>query len=338
MNDGIRELLTENPMTFEGTRTWRRFFRAGDGQTSRNVNRIAIGVLAVLYAWLLLVILRFREDMSQMFLWFEMGALTLAVPASLYGAISQEREKQTWDSLLMTRLSPGQILVGKLQWRLLMVLGLMALFAVPTFLSHAVTRNRTDYTLGDLFAVQAILFAWSLFLAGFTLMVSAKTKRSITTLAMVVVALLSFLGLVPALFSLFTGANLTPVLGMYAGRDPYNSTWPRPGGTEPTPLLITGALTLSANPAIYLETVRVKQDYPSPTAVQNADAAVAAYGRNLFLAYLVGAWACVAGALRALRRMELPENDATRVAGPLAARLRPAAVGREEGGAHADRG
>ena len=135
-----RELFAQNPMTLEATRTVRRFLRAGTGGdntgNSRYVNVALFGVLAFLYIWMLILAVTTHEDMGRYITFGEAALLTLIVPGSLYGAIAIEREKQTFDALIMTRLTPAQIVCGKLVWRVGMVLGLMALFLPPIVVSQ----------------------------------------------------------------------------------------------------------------------------------------------------------------------------------------------------------
>ncbi|HVK02553.1 MAG TPA: hypothetical protein VM490_03710 [Armatimonadaceae bacterium] len=296
----LRDLISENPMTYEGTRIWRRFLRSGT-ETGRGFNTISLIVLGLFYAWMLLVIVRFREDVSPMLLTLELLTLSIAIPASLYGAVSGEREKQTWDSLVMTRLSPAQILAGKMLWRVLMIVATMAVFAFPTFLSHFVARRQTEYTFAALVWTQFLLLGWSLLLAGFTLMVSAKTKRSITTLSVVVVALLTFLGLVPSLFALFGGrplirTEMLPSNGGEYGRHIVRSS----------PLEIGGGLLVVSHPFFAVQSMHASGHLYSGSRV--SDGGMEIYGALLTLTYLLGAWACAAGTLSTLRRLELPEN------------------------------
>jgi hypothetical protein len=200
-----RYLFRDNPMQIETLRAVRRF-RVTSGRTvaiQRNVARVLIGLVCALYAWFLVTILTYREDISEGIFWFEFVLLTLLVPGSLYEAISGERERLTWDSLILTNLSPTRILVGKLLWRLGLVAGIMLLFLPPLLLTHFATRFPTVYTLGNLFWMQAILTSWCVFLATFTLWVSSRTKRSVVTLSIVMVFLLAALILVPSLVSLF---------------------------------------------------------------------------------------------------------------------------------------
>jgi hypothetical protein len=291
MSTLLRHLFLNNPMSLEATRVGRRFLRTG-GDTGRALNYTVLTILGLLYVWLLFAVLRYREDMSEMMLQMELGILTLAVPASVYAAVSGEREKLTWDALIMTRLSPGQIIAGKLLWRVLMILGVMALFVPPLLLCHysggawsdGGTR-RPDYHAGAVMQAQAVIFGWSLMLCGFSLWVSAKTKRAITTLSLITVALLAFLALVPMLVSLF------------GGRVGYLSD-------GASPLEMFGSLLVHLNPFYEINALRtwgIEHAWGDMDAWRNlgvSSALPALYGGAALL-LLTGAW-------RTLRGLEVP--------------------------------
>ena len=285
----IRHLVLDNPMTLEAIRVWRRFIRSG-GDTGKGVNLTAICVLAVLYLWLLAAILRYREDMSAPILILELVLLTLIVPGSMYAAVSGERERLTWDGLIMTSLSPGQIVVGKLLWRVAFILGIVALFVPPLLLCHYATglmsgeRNVRDaYKLSELFLAQGIIVTWSFLLAGLSLMVSTRTKRAVTTLAIVTITLLSFLVLVPMLVNLFGG----------------NNGW----RVTDAPLKQLGSLLLHLHPAISFLDVLDGQD----SVYGPADIWVNNNGERFIpWIYLGGAFACTIGAWKTLKGLEEP--------------------------------
>lgn len=87
-------------------------------------NRIAIGLATTLVAPLLyyysikaLVMAGSANSARDLYsLWLlgiEMSLMVLLAPALTAGAITIEREKQTWNALLLTRLRPAQIVFGK---------------------------------------------------------------------------------------------------------------------------------------------------------------------------------------------------------------------------------
>ena len=282
MSGQLRRLLWDNPMNLETTRVLRRFLSVGGVKSSRRVNRAAFATLSGLYVWMLVSIAYYREDMSSLFLWLELITLTLAIPASVYAAISGERERLTWDSLILTRLSPARLLVGKLLWRTLMIGAIMVLFFAPALWAHGLaTNHQADYTWSEMWQTQGITGAWSLFLLCFTLMVSSKTKRSVTTLALTTAALFSFLVLLPGLYSVFGG-------------DP---THPKADGNA---LALVSQWILWHHPLFALEWLHEHRN-------NGFDQMVAWCAGHILPAFYLGfAAICIVKTLSALRRLGLP--------------------------------
>lgn len=286
-------LVIDNPMSLEAVRVGRRFLRTG-GDTGKAVNYTVIGILGVLYVWLLLTILRYREDMSTMLLMFELIILTLAVPASLYGAVSAEREKLTWDSLIMTRLTPTQIIAGKLGWRVLLIVGVMALFQIPILVCHfaagmfssapTMSTPNVEMALGKITAAQSMIFGWSLFLASLSFFASTKSRRPITTLSILTVGLLAFLALIPLLVSVFGG----------------NAEW---HGNDFAPLTVVGSLLVHLNPYYQMAALL------APNSAQ--DDLWRAVGLNgaMPVVYGIGAVVLLIASRQTLRGLEAPRRN-----------------------------
>ena len=294
-----RYLFRENPMQIETTRAIRRFTVSGGytPTTQKYITWTLMGMLYFLYAWFLLSILRYGEDMSMGILWFELGLLTLFVPGSLYAAISGERERLTWDSLILTNLSPARILIGKLLWRLTLAGILLLAFLPPLLLTHFMPRFQKTYTLYDLLYSQAAIAAWVVFLAAFTVWASAKTKRSVVTLSAVTVFLLSALFLIPATFVLFGG---------YTSSDPSPSV---------SPLANVGSVITHLNPILIIPALAKENMESGRTdywrdflAMTPGQRGLGIYTLAPFI-YLLGAGFCLAGTLRALARLGLPARS-----------------------------
>lgn len=54
--------------------------------------------------------------------------ICLITPSVAANAITQEKEQQTWDMLLFTRLTPSEIILGKLTARMALIVFLLVLF------------------------------------------------------------------------------------------------------------------------------------------------------------------------------------------------------------------
>jgi ABC-type transport system involved in multi-copper enzyme maturation permease subunit len=250
----VRYLVTENPMCFEATRTARRFFRTG-GDTGRGVNAVVLGIIGVVYLWCLVAVFRYKEDWSFWLGAIEMLLVTLVVPASMYAAVSGEREKLTWDALIMTRLTPAQIVAGKALWRMGLVAAIVALFLPPLVLSHVVGATAGNsapefHTWGALFASQALILCWGWFLAGFSLWVSAATKRTATTLSLLAAGLLGFLVIAPMLVGIFGGnpeIREHPIRLLLGSDDGGDSAYYQ-YALRATPMEYVGSLVVHLNP------------------------------------------------------------------------------------------
>jgi len=286
----FRHLVLDNPMTLEGARFWRRFLRTG-GDTGRAVNATIFVLLGVFYLWLMYAIVHFHEDLNAAILGLELMLLTLLVPASLYASVSGEREKLTWDALILTRLTPAQIVVGKLLSRLALIVGLQLLIAPLLLLSHMCAKFNSEYSGAALVLSQVALFTWSLLLAGFSLWVSTKTKRSVTTLALITSALLAFLVLLPALILLFASGS--------GNSNPEVLTW------DGTPLQQLSACLLHLHPVGVL--------YGDLMRTSNHQAGDLWYAERLFTTtpwvYGMGALLCLFGSWRTLRGMEIARRS-----------------------------
>jgi ABC-type transport system involved in multi-copper enzyme maturation permease subunit len=206
MKEGLlREWIWENAMLEEATRMWRQFLRVGSG-TGKMVNGVAVALIAFSYLWLLAAIVRSQENWVMPIQSFELFLLTLVMPASIYAAISGERERATWEALILTRLTPAQIIVGKLLWRVLMVVCIMVVLAVPMVLSQMVSTLGAmgdGISFGDLMRGQVMIFAWGVLLCAFGLWVSANSRRSVTSAAVIYSALFATLILLPLLLAAF---------------------------------------------------------------------------------------------------------------------------------------
>lgn len=214
----LRRLLVGNPVLEEATRARRKFFRVAGGP-GRELSYAALAMIALVYVWLLGEIMLARDGwgMTTSILYFQLVIVTLAMPISVYGAIAGERERTTWEALILTRLTPGQIVAGKIVWRLGGLLILMALFLVPLLVS---ANNRTDPMgyessyhpqAGRLALSELMTFAWGFVLCAFGLWVSANTRRSVTAAALIFITLLAVLVLLPALLSMLGGPGVGEV-------------------------------------------------------------------------------------------------------------------------------
>jgi ABC-type transport system involved in multi-copper enzyme maturation permease subunit len=212
----LNNLVFDNPMMDESKREMRRVFRTGKAGPI-----IGIVIFSIIYIWMSFQMLITGSDSSIGFCYIELVLITLIIPASIHNSISGERERQTWDALTLTRLTAGQIIIGKLLWRFRIILIIMVLSLIPIFISRT-NDVRTDTTTWMIAASQVMLFLWASMLATFGMWVSSMTKRSITSLAVIVGTLFGVLVLIPGLYNMFSSLIGTGISGPDSGRDIIN--------------------------------------------------------------------------------------------------------------------
>jgi len=209
-----RELFIDNPMLEESRREWRRVLRTS-AAFGRGGQVLVVGIIVLFYGWLLMQTFIAHQDASEIFLYLELGFVTIAMPGSVYAAISGEREKATWDALVLTRLTPAQIVAGKVLWRLKIMAIIGAGFLIPAAICH-MFAYRYEADASGIALSQLMIGLWGLMLCSFGLWVSSRTLKSIATLATVAITIAIVLIGLPVLYMMFG-----QVAGMYMyGSDP----------------------------------------------------------------------------------------------------------------------
>ncbi len=110
--------------------------------------------------------------------------ICLIAPVITANAITQEKEQQTWEMLVFTRLLPKQIIVGKLIARLvpiaLIILLGLPLAAICALYSRQIGGHAADFvSVGHFLAVYLLMAATGFFLATFGLFASWLLKRTL---------------------------------------------------------------------------------------------------------------------------------------------------------------
>jgi len=233
----LRLTLVDNPMFDESKREQRRFLRYGLA-----MRIVILALFAMFYLWLILESYLGHTDGSEPFCYLELVLLTLALPASIYGSISGERERATWDALVLTRLTASQIIFGKLIWRMRIIALIVVLSIIPIIVSRF-NPDSYDTTNWMVFRTQLVLCSWSLLLCTFGLWVSSSTKRSITSLAVITGSLIGVLLALPVLYAMFTNmvsgsqTNADPISQVMYTLNPFVCMGPllgtRPYGDSP---------------------------------------------------------------------------------------------------------
>jgi ABC-type transport system involved in multi-copper enzyme maturation permease subunit len=213
----IEFLNEDNPMVSEYRRVLRRFLRSG-------VLAVATSIIVFLVYYINNIVGAYRDmsDGSLAFCNLELKLMTIALPALMYGAISGEREHDTWDALTLTRLTASQIVFGKLKWRFYVYLLIVVLTNIPILIIHYHILDPVP--LDVLLQTQTVLLTWGVLVSAYTLWVSTMTKRSITTLIVVAGSLFGLLYLLPTLYDIIWISLGLQSRGFGGFEDPFNLT------------------------------------------------------------------------------------------------------------------
>lgn len=138
--------------------------------------------------------------------------IILIGPASTAGAISSEREKQTFDLLLVTQMTPTEIIFGKLissiMWIFALCFATVPLYSIA-FLYGGVNPIAVIYVI--LFYILISLFAGSIGIFYSTIFKKTVTSSIMSYVTIFMVFVLTF---VVALFEIFLSYNFSYTLEM----------------------------------------------------------------------------------------------------------------------------
>lgn len=180
MKPTYRALVSENPMLVEIARFRRKFLNpTGSGAMSG----VLITLFLVVYAGLLMLVFSSRGLMDPIaIVIFQTFVFILIAPAMLYGSIAGEREKRTWDLLLVAPITPGQIVVGKFIGALC-AFGVGFLFFLVPVLMCALTFSNTNWW--NLMEAELVSLTFTIMLSALTIFFSARSKRGFMALGLV---------------------------------------------------------------------------------------------------------------------------------------------------------
>jgi ABC-type transport system involved in multi-copper enzyme maturation permease subunit len=146
-------------------------------------------------------------------IYVQFALICLVAPSITANAIAQEKEQQTWEMLLFTRLLPGEIIFGKLIGRMAYIVGLLAL-GLPIALFCALHADRDGansaayITAGQFLGTYLTMLLCGLFYATFGLFMSWLLNRTlyaiISSYTFVVFGLIVITAFVAAILSNLT--------------------------------------------------------------------------------------------------------------------------------------
>ena len=131
--------------------------------------------------------------------------LWLIAPLMTHSLFAAEFEKATWDMLVLTRLTAGQIVMGKFLSRVALLSFLAILFVVPLWLGA--TKEYQTVPTSQLFVwlvkTQLVSVGWAVLLIAVTLWLSYWLKRGMVAAAVAFAGQVFALFIVPILWGLF---------------------------------------------------------------------------------------------------------------------------------------
>lgn len=194
-------LVVGNPMLIEITRFRRKYFTFNGNAASSAILALAL----VCYVGLIMVVLSGKGEIPPIALViFQTGVLTLLAPSMLHGAIAGERERRSWDLLLVAPITKAQIVVGKFIGAVAAIGLTMGLCLFPILMA-AVTYRRTNWS--DLFLSELVSGSFALLVCALTLLLSARVRRGFMALGASLGTLAVILVVIPLLFMAVSGGS-----------------------------------------------------------------------------------------------------------------------------------
>jgi ABC-type transport system involved in multi-copper enzyme maturation permease subunit len=213
------ELITSNPMMIEVTRFKRKFLNISSNNT---VNVSVMVLFAVVYLAILALVFSANGYLQPGILVnLQLTVVCFLVPSMFHGAIAGERERRSWDLLLVAPISKAQIVVGKFFAAVATLFVAIGACALPIAIAAATYAGRNPETarfnpVGVVLAQQVLVFAFGIALAAFTILFSARVRRGLTALGVVFGLETLFLVVLPIFVGLMGGGGSDQVLTDFA--------------------------------------------------------------------------------------------------------------------------
>ena len=205
-----RTHFSENPMMVEITRFRRKFFGTGGSA----VNGVILALTLMIYIGILALVWYFRKDANPIYLiYLQTFLFTLLGPSILHAAIAGERERRSWDFLLVAPVSQGQIVTGKFMGAGAATLACAVALLLPIAIGVAFYDRNSTYYLPDatgttfwsaawnIGLAELLSVSWGFVVAAMTLFFSARCKRGFVALGTVLAILVASLIVWPILLS-----------------------------------------------------------------------------------------------------------------------------------------
>ncbi|MBD5087539.1 MAG: ABC transporter permease [Clostridiales bacterium] len=131
----------------------------------------------------------------------EMAMIAFVIPAITAGSIASEREKQTLEILLTTRLTPWQIVTGKL----VSSISTLLLYIISSLPILCIVFSIGGVTVWDMVQIMLYVFVLAIYLGSFGILFSTIFKKSIVatvyTYGMLILTSIVFYAIVPIVYA-----------------------------------------------------------------------------------------------------------------------------------------
>jgi ABC-type transport system involved in multi-copper enzyme maturation permease subunit len=201
MKTVFEALVRENPMRIEIARFRRRYL----GFQGSGLSNAILALILLCYTGMVMLVVNLRGDMPPVALvMFQTGLFCFFGPAMLHGAIAGERERRSWDLLLVAPITKAQIVAGKFMGAMA-ALGIGAVaMGLPIVLSAFAYAKTNAY---DLLLAELVSLTFCMLVCAWTLFISARVKRPFMALGTSVGTLALALLVVPLLFAALIGGD-----------------------------------------------------------------------------------------------------------------------------------
>lgn len=199
MKSTLDSLVRDNPMRIEIARFRRRFLGFGGS----GMNNAILALILLCYTGMVMMVVTLRGDLPPIALvMFQTGLFCFFGPAMLHGAIAGERERRSWDLLLVAPITKAQIVAGKFMGAAAaLMIGLVAM-GFPTLLAAFAYGKTSVY---DLLLAEGISLSFCALVCSWTIFLSARAKRPFMALGTSIGTLALGLLVVPMLLLSLVG-------------------------------------------------------------------------------------------------------------------------------------
>jgi ABC-type transport system involved in multi-copper enzyme maturation permease subunit len=194
-------------MLVEIGRFRRRFFSTSGAAA---MNGVLFVLLLICYAGLVMIVFSSRGDLDPVsIVMFQTIIFILIAPGMLYASIAGEREKRTWDLLLVAPITKAQVVVGKFIGALCGYGIILLAFLLPIFIA-ALYFDHVGWL--DLLKAELVSVTFVVLLSSLTIFFSARSRRALMALGLVLGTLALFLLVLPILSTILVGPEYVGVM------------------------------------------------------------------------------------------------------------------------------